>query len=152
MSVNHRTVQRLMAELSLRSLIRRKKYRSWRGETGKTAPNILNRRFSSSKANENSTQSKVGSIGWRAIRKNEKHRESSKVCLVKEIVWIVRLWRIFRNTEIGVFLSWSVQQHRRTEKSDRGIHPLLQPRAHKPETKRPESGRIPNSGTGGRLI
>ncbi len=52
MSVNHKTVQRLMAELSLRSLISRKKYRSWRGETGKTAPDILNRRFSASKANE----------------------------------------------------------------------------------------------------
>ncbi|HGE6883590.1 TPA: IS3 family transposase, partial [Citrobacter amalonaticus] len=50
--VNHKTVQRLMTELSLRSLIRAKKYRSWKGETGKAAPNILSRNFSASKANE----------------------------------------------------------------------------------------------------
>ena len=50
--VNHKTVQRLMAELSLRSVIRVKKYRSWKGEVGKAAPNILSRSFSASKANE----------------------------------------------------------------------------------------------------
>lgn len=41
--VNHKAVQRLMAELSLRSLIRVKKYRAWKGETGMAAPNILSR-------------------------------------------------------------------------------------------------------------
>ncbi|UAY94532.1 IS3 family transposase [Dickeya dadantii] len=51
-AVNHKTVQRLMVELSLRSLIRVKKYRSWKGETGKAAPNILNRNFCASKSNE----------------------------------------------------------------------------------------------------
>ncbi|SUI81895.1 Integrase core domain [Serratia quinivorans] len=50
--VNHRAVQRLMAELSLRSLIRVKKYRAWKGETGMAAPNILSRNFGASKANE----------------------------------------------------------------------------------------------------
>ncbi|MBB1585142.1 IS3 family transposase [Serratia sp. OS31] len=50
--VNHKTVQRLMAELSLRSLIRVKKYRAWKGEVDKAAPNILSRNFSASKANE----------------------------------------------------------------------------------------------------
>lgn len=50
--INHKTVQRLMAELSLRSLVRVKKYRTWKGETGKAAPNILSRNFSASKANE----------------------------------------------------------------------------------------------------
>jgi len=50
--VNHKTVQRLMGELLLRSLIRVKKYRAWKGETGKAAPNILSRNFGASKANE----------------------------------------------------------------------------------------------------
>lgn len=50
--VNHKTVQRLMAEVSLRSLIRVKKYRAWKGEAGKAASNILSRDFSASKANE----------------------------------------------------------------------------------------------------
>ncbi|GKW43569.1 hypothetical protein PEC301879_34270 [Pectobacterium carotovorum subsp. carotovorum] len=50
--MNHKTVQRLMAELSLRSVIRVKKYRSWKEETGKAAPNILKRNFWASKLNE----------------------------------------------------------------------------------------------------
>ncbi|MFC5952664.1 IS3 family transposase, partial [Pseudonocardia lutea] len=43
--INHKTVQRLMAELSLRSVIRAKKYRAWKGRTGEAAPNILSRNF-----------------------------------------------------------------------------------------------------------
>lgn len=43
--INHKTVLRLMGEMRLKSLIRIKKYRSYRGELGKIAPNILNRRF-----------------------------------------------------------------------------------------------------------
>jgi putative transposase len=47
--VNHKTVFRLMGEMRLRSLIRIKKYRSYRGELGKIAPNILNRDFKADK-------------------------------------------------------------------------------------------------------
>ncbi|UHL91182.1 IS3 family transposase [Klebsiella pneumoniae] len=50
--INHKTVQRLMAELSLRSVIRAKKYRARKGRTGEAAPNILSRNFGASKANE----------------------------------------------------------------------------------------------------
>nr|WP_124073532.1 IS3 family transposase [Klebsiella pneumoniae] len=50
--INHKTVQRLMAELSLRSVIRAKKYRAGKGENGEAAPNILSRNFGASKANE----------------------------------------------------------------------------------------------------
>jgi putative transposase len=50
--INHKTVQRLMAELSLKALIRVKKYRSWKGEIGKIAPNILQRDFNARKNNE----------------------------------------------------------------------------------------------------
>ncbi|MCC7983837.1 hypothetical protein INR17_30025, partial [Klebsiella pneumoniae] len=42
----------LMAELSLRSVIRAKKYRAWKGRTGEAAPNILSRNFGASKAND----------------------------------------------------------------------------------------------------
>ena len=38
--------------MSLKSQIRRVKYRSYRGEVGKTAPNILNREFEASRPNE----------------------------------------------------------------------------------------------------
>lgn len=41
-----------MAEQSLRSLIRVKKYRSWRGDVGRTAPNIMNRNFRAHRPNE----------------------------------------------------------------------------------------------------
>ncbi|MGJ1267188.1 IS3 family transposase [Sphingobacterium spiritivorum] len=43
--INHKTVLRLMGEMRLKSLIRVKKYRSYRGNLGKIAPNILNREF-----------------------------------------------------------------------------------------------------------
>lgn len=43
--INHKTVSKLMASLGLKSLIRRKKYRSYRGETGNIAPNLLKRNF-----------------------------------------------------------------------------------------------------------
>ena len=50
--VNHKTVQRLMSVLRLKSLVRRKKYRSYRGEVGRVAPNLLARRFEASRPNE----------------------------------------------------------------------------------------------------
>lgn len=43
--INHKTVFRLMGEMKLKSLIRVKKYRSYRGDLGMIAPNILNREF-----------------------------------------------------------------------------------------------------------
>ena len=50
--VNHKTVRRLMIELDLKCLVRMKKYRSYRGNVGKIAPNILQRDFTASKPNE----------------------------------------------------------------------------------------------------
>lgn len=50
--LNHKTVRRLMNEMGLKSLVRMKKYRSYRGEVGKTAPNILERDFEATKPNE----------------------------------------------------------------------------------------------------
>ena len=44
-TLNHKTVQRLMRELNLVCKVRMKKYRSYRGEVGKVAPNLLNRDF-----------------------------------------------------------------------------------------------------------
>jgi len=41
-----------MSELSLKALIRAKKYRSWKGEVGKIAPNVLQRDFNSQKIRE----------------------------------------------------------------------------------------------------
>jgi putative transposase len=40
--INHKTVLRLMRILGLKSLIRIKKYKSYKGEQGKIAPNIYN--------------------------------------------------------------------------------------------------------------
>lgn len=50
--INHKTVQRLMGELQLKSLIRVKKYRSYRGQLGRIAPNLLERDFHASQPNE----------------------------------------------------------------------------------------------------
>ena len=44
-SINHKTVLRLMKCMHLQSIIRRKKYKSYKGEQGITAPNLLTRAF-----------------------------------------------------------------------------------------------------------
>lgn len=42
---NHKTIQRLMQEQGLKSLVRPKKYRSWRGAGHASVPNALQRQF-----------------------------------------------------------------------------------------------------------
>lgn len=50
--INHKAVQRLMGALGLKSLIRRKKYRSYRGDVGRVAPNLLQREFDAQAPNQ----------------------------------------------------------------------------------------------------
>ena len=50
--VNHKTIQRLMGQLGLKSLVRMKKYRSYKGALGRVAPNHLQRQFDASRANQ----------------------------------------------------------------------------------------------------
>lgn len=50
--INHKAVQRLMNSLGLKSVIRRKKYRSYRGEVGRTAANLLDRQFAADAPNQ----------------------------------------------------------------------------------------------------
>jgi putative transposase len=50
--INHKTVLRLMKLLGLKSIIRIKKYKSYKGEHGKIAPNILERNFKASAPNQ----------------------------------------------------------------------------------------------------
>lgn len=63
--INHKAVQRLMGQLKLKSLVRPKKYRSYRGAIGQVAPNILNREFNAERPNQkwttDVTEFKVGS-------------------------------------------------------------------------------------------
>lgn len=47
--INHKTVQRLMDVLGLKSMVRIKKYKSYKGEVGNIAPNILKRDFTAIK-------------------------------------------------------------------------------------------------------
>lgn len=49
--INHKTVERLMREHGIKCLVRLKKYRSYRGQEGKVAPNILGRDFASTSPN-----------------------------------------------------------------------------------------------------
>lgn len=51
-SINHKTVQRLMVEMGLKSLVRPKKYRSYKGQTGRIAPDMIKRRFSAEHMHE----------------------------------------------------------------------------------------------------
>ena len=50
--LNHKTVQRLMKELDLICLVRMKKYRSYKGEKGTAADNVLDRAFYAEKPNQ----------------------------------------------------------------------------------------------------
>lgn len=50
--INHKAVLRLMNEIGLKATVRAKKYRSYKGNVGKVAPNILERNFIASKPNE----------------------------------------------------------------------------------------------------
>lgn len=50
--VNHKKVQRLMQLMGLKSLIRVKKYRSYRGDEGLASPNLLKREFKAQAPNQ----------------------------------------------------------------------------------------------------
>lgn len=49
--INHKTVQRLMQALGLKSLVRPKKYRSYRGANHANVPNLLQRQFTADQPN-----------------------------------------------------------------------------------------------------
>lgn len=51
-TINHKTVQKLMQQLGLKSLVRPKKYRAYQGGTGYSAPNTLKRRFQAERPNQ----------------------------------------------------------------------------------------------------
>ena len=50
--LNHKTVQRLMKEMGIVCRVRMKKYRSYKGEVGKVAPNLLGRNFYADRPNQ----------------------------------------------------------------------------------------------------
>ena len=50
--INGKTVRRLMGELSLKCMLRPKKYRSYRGVVGETSPNTLARQFEAEQPNQ----------------------------------------------------------------------------------------------------
>lgn len=50
--VNHKTVQKLLKMLGLKCMVRIKRYKSYRGKVGKTAPNLLERNFKADKPNQ----------------------------------------------------------------------------------------------------
>lgn len=51
-TVNHKRVQRLMSELGLKSKVRPKRYKSYKGEIGKVAPDLVKRKFTADKPNQ----------------------------------------------------------------------------------------------------
>ncbi|WP_250508364.1 IS3 family transposase [Caballeronia sp. GAFFF3] len=50
--VNHKTVQRLMHLMKLKSLVRPKKFQAFRGTVGRVAPNVLQRQFDAAGPNQ----------------------------------------------------------------------------------------------------
>ena len=54
-AINHKTVLKLMLELGIKGKIRRSKYKSYKGEIGKVAPNVIKRNFEATKPFEKLT-------------------------------------------------------------------------------------------------
>ncbi len=50
--INHKTVTKLMKELGLKCMVRIKKYRSYKGEIGKVAPDLIKRDFKADAPNQ----------------------------------------------------------------------------------------------------
>lgn len=50
--LNHKTVLKLMKECNIKCQVRIRKYRSYKGEVGKVAPNVLQRNFKAEKPNQ----------------------------------------------------------------------------------------------------
>ncbi len=50
--INHKTVQRLMKQLGIACLVRMKRYKSYKGEVGKIAPNLLEQDFKATAPNQ----------------------------------------------------------------------------------------------------
>jgi transposase InsO family protein len=50
--LNHKTVQKLMTQLGIKSTVRPKRYQSYKGAIGKVAPNLLERNFRASKPHQ----------------------------------------------------------------------------------------------------
>lgn len=51
-AINHKLVQRLMQDMGLKSLVRPKRYKSYKGQVGEVAPNILQRNFEAERPEE----------------------------------------------------------------------------------------------------
>lgn len=64
--INHKTVQRLMTEVGLKCKIRKVRYRSYKGQVGKIAPNVIARAFVATEPNRkwvaDVTQINIGSV------------------------------------------------------------------------------------------
>ncbi|WP_415749331.1 IS3 family transposase [Caballeronia sp. J97] len=52
MLINHKTVRRLMGQMKIKSCLRGRKFRPFRGEVGRAAPNLLQRKFAAKRPNE----------------------------------------------------------------------------------------------------
>ena len=78
--INHKTVLRLMKILGLKSIIRVKKYKSYKGEQGKIAPNVLQRNFKSDAPNQK-WATELQSLMYRVI--NFTYLQSSIYLMVK---------------------------------------------------------------------
>ena len=52
LEINHKTVQKLMRQMSLKAKRKKQRYRSYKGELGKIAPNVLDRDFKATAPNQ----------------------------------------------------------------------------------------------------
>ena len=51
-NINHKTVQKLMSQMGLKAKRKKRHYHSYKGQTGKVAPNVIYRNFSAERPNQ----------------------------------------------------------------------------------------------------
>lgn len=132
-AVNHKTVQRLMQVLGLKSLVRPKKYRSYRDQQTQTgagqallrgnAALTLRSRLAVSNGG---VPAPVGSV-----RANPEHVMQGK--LPRQCSH----GKLLRHAEVRVLLSGALRKYRAASDRHSPVHPLLQSLPHQNKTKRP---------------
>lgn len=92
---NHKLVMKLMKQMGLSSKVRMKKYRSYKGEVGKIAPNLLERDFYAEKPNQK----------WVTDVTEFSLFGESYICL-QSLIYAARIWSAIPSP-IGQSSEWS---------------------------------------------
>ncbi len=81
-NINHKTVQKLMSQMGLEAKQKKRHYHSYKGQIGKSAPNVIDRDFSAERPNQKWTT------------------DVSQVCIKDEKLYISSILDMYNGTQI----------------------------------------------------